>query len=251
MTELQTSAQGTKVMNVYVEGDKNGFNSKSALQKFKLAIKETPEYNLFELKQKFVKEDYLLELVSKTDTDVKFTLSTKSSHNPEQPSVDNEKSELKNKREVLKARIEMMRKNRTNESYHKAKTSVAVPKEILDEYLKLKKIAKVPIPEPAEILENPDQYKQMLTMVLGNSMMKQLGANHPYNKYFKLLAKKLGVSEPEPFPMQDFTNKPATVSSNIENLMKMSGSVTDIKGNELSKDEDTDTEEEEEKSIEV
>jgi hypothetical protein len=45
----------------------------------------------------------------------------------------------------------------------------------------------------------------MLAMVLGNTMMKQLGQTHPYVRYFKLLAEKLGVTEPLPVPTQDYS----------------------------------------------
>ena len=253
MTEIQTSNQNTVVMNVHVEGDKSGFNSKSALQKFKQAIKESSEYNLFELKRKFVKDDYLLEFVSKTETDVKFTVSSKNSFQPTPQSANSgqmNQSELSSKREALRARLEMLRKNRINVFTGKTKSSVNVPKDILDEYNKLRKVAKVPIPDPVDILQNPDQYRPMISMITGNSMIKKLGSNHPYTKYFKLLANKLNITGSVDNMMPNL-NGPVDMGTNIDNLMKMSEPVTNVKGNTIN-DDDTDTEDEDdEKTIEV
>jgi len=182
--------------SVHINGDKSGFNSKAAVDKFKVAVRavleSNKELNTEELSTRFINSNFSLTLEKKDATTVHATVAKKQ----EQTAKDN--------RELLKAKINLMRKNRTNSDYYKAKSG-NVPDDIMEEYTKLKKMSKMPIPEPSEILEHPEEYKPMLAMVLGNTMMKQLGQTHPYVRYFKLLAEKLGVTEPLPVPTQDYS----------------------------------------------
>lgn len=182
--------------SVHINGDKSGFNSKAAVDKFKVAVKavleSNKELNTEELSTRFINSNFSLTLEKKDATTVHATVATKQ----EQITKDNH--------ELLRAKINLMKKNRTNSDYYKAKSG-NVPDDIMEEYTKLKKMSKMPIPEPSEILEHPEEYKPMLAMVLGNSMMKQLGSTHPYVRYFKLLAEKLGVTEPLPVPTQDYS----------------------------------------------
>jgi len=135
-----------------------------------------------------------------------------------------------------------MRQDRTNSVYHKAKANDNVPPEILNEYMKLKQISKMPIPEPNEIFAHPEEYKPIIAMVLQNSMMKQLGSNHPYVRYFKLIADKLGVETPLPIPTQNFLSEDKI--KEMKELVKNQEQVVEIKGNEMSKGDETDSEDE-------
>ena len=112
--------------------------------------------------------------------------------------VDNKKS--------LKEKIRLMKKNRTNSDFHKAKLDDNVSDEILKEYNNLRKVSKMPVPEPSEILSNPEQYKPLLNMVLNNQMINQIGVNHPYIKYFKLISDKLNIQSTDPKPELIDTN---------------------------------------------
>ena len=275
MTEEQTQQNNYNNNNnisVCIEGDKSGFNSKTAIERFKSSVKSNLNFNLEEFTKKYVKPEYHLELVDKTSSQIKFiidrvesintttnTLTTNNNSNnstnnlPKVTESTNNSDEVKNKHSELKAKLKMMRNNRTNSDYHKAKSNKNVTDEILNEYIKLKKISKVPIPEPAEILDHPEEYTPVISSVLQNSMMKQLGSAHPYVRYFKLLAEKLGIdTNPLPMPTQDFTNPTSKTSlpSNINNIMNMAGPIhnpiTNIKGNNINNinsNQDTDSEE--------
>jgi len=221
MTDLQ-------VFNVIVEGDKIGFNSKNAVNKFKQEVKTTNNFDLSELSKKFVKTGFLLEQVEKTDNNYRFKISKEDSKADNEPQIIDKKE----KQKILKAKINLMRQDRTNSVYHKAKANDNVPPEILNEYMKLKKISKMSIPEPNEILDHPEEYKHIISLVLQNSMMKQLGSNHPYVRYFKLIAEKLGVEMILPIPTQNFLS-----DDKIKNLVN-------IKGNEMNMDNETDSENE-------
>lgn len=176
--------------NVCIEGNKDGFNSKIAIDKFKTAVKKMDrketKINIEEL-QKYIKPEFKLELVkyNPSEKDVIFKVSEK----------PKEVKELKeDKKKVLQEKLKNMKKNRTNSDYHKAKNDDNVTDEILKEYNSLKKISKMPVPEPSEMLSNPEQYKPLLSMVLNNQMINQMGANHPYIRYFKLISDKLNMS---------------------------------------------------------
>jgi hypothetical protein len=222
MTELQ-------VLNVIIEGDKTGFNSKNAVDKFKQAVKSSNNFDLVELTKKYVKSGFVLEQVEKTDNSYKFMIGKE---NPEVETKLPQLSETEQRRKMLKAKINLMRQDRTNSVYHRAKANDNVPSEILSEYMKLKQISKMPIPEPNEIFAHPEEYKPIISMVLQNSMMKQLSSNHPYVRYFRLIAEKLGVDMPLPMPTQDF------LTGN-----KIQEKIVEIKGNQMTKDADTDDEE--------
>lgn len=212
------------MLNVYLEGDRNGFNSKIAIEKFKASVKKNPDISVEELNNKYVKNDYELVLLQKTDNEYKYKI--------------NQKIVVNKTQELLKSKINLKRQTRTNIGLQKAKNN-NVPEEIIKEYMKLKKVSSIPVPEPSEILENPEQYKSVLSLILGNDIMKKYGSNHPYVKYFKLLAKEIGVDEPLPFPTQNFL--PSEIPQNMKQLFKMSGEISYVKGNKIN-DDDTDTE---------
>jgi hypothetical protein len=214
-------------LNVYIDGDKSGFNSKAAVDKFKTSVKKSNDVNVVELANKYINKTYKLELVSKNDTEVRFNLSK----------LQVETVSDKDKRDMLRAKLNLMKNNRTNSDVHKARTSDVVPEDILREYTKLKRVSKMPIPEPSEVLSKPDEYKPMLAMVLGNEAMRQLGQSHPYVRYFRLLAEKLGVEAPLPVPTRDYSQMLAPTEQK------------QVKGNEMKNYEtDSDTEEEEDTS---
>jgi hypothetical protein len=235
MTDVQVSKTVPSLSplgpKVQINGDKNGFNSKSAVDKFKQVVKSDSNFDLAELSKKFIKNNYQLELENNSNNQYVFNIKQVSSElSSQEPNIKN-----KNKHELLRAKIHNMNQMRTNGYYQKAKSSSDVPPDILAEYKKLIKVSKMPIPEPSEILANPEQYKPIISMVLGNSMMKSLPQSHPYIKYFKLLAKQLGAEEILPVPTKDFSNN-TELPNNLEQIMKMSGPRT------ISKDENTDSE---------
>ena len=123
-----------RVLNVIVEGDKSGFNSKNAVDKFKQAVKSSDSFDLVELTKKYVKSGFVLEQVEKTDNSYKFMIGEENptKQEPEVPQL----SEKEQKRQMLKAKINLMRQDRTNSVYHKAKTNNNVSSEILNEYMK-------------------------------------------------------------------------------------------------------------------
>ena len=175
--------------NVCIEGDKDGFNSKIAIDKFKTRVKQMDikydKLDLEELQKKYIKSDFKLELIKHHHNEKNIII--KISHK-----VDNKK--------LLKEKLKLMKNNRTNTEYHKAKLDENVPDDILKEYNNLRKVSKMPVPSPSEILSNPEQYKPLLNIILNNQMINQMGANHPYIRYFKLISEKLNLQINDTIP---------------------------------------------------
>lgn len=179
--------------NVFVEGDNDGFNSQNAKYKFKQFVKQqfvnnnvnnnanNNVNNLESLCLKYIKSDYELKFISYKDNNVTVRLSKKVTQ-PEQKKFS--------KRDMLKAKIKMMSDKRTNVNYYRAKNSDNVSNDLLTAYNNACKHSSLPIPEPSEIMKNPDQYKLIVKTLLSSPEFKN---KNPYTTYFKLLGQYLNV----------------------------------------------------------
>lgn len=206
---------------VFIEGNKEGFNSKMAVEKFKTSVKkmdmESGKLNLEELQKKYIKPEYKLELVKHELTDQNIIVKLSLVEKP----IDKDSN-----KKLLKEKLKTMKKNRNKFDYYKVNDDDEASNDIFKEYINLKKTCKLPVPEPNEILSNPEQYRPLLNMILNNKMMNQMGANHPYIRYFRLIANKLNfqngdtepsISEPEPKIKSDIVqNKPSTTDDDTD-----------------------------------
>jgi D-arabinose 1-dehydrogenase-like Zn-dependent alcohol dehydrogenase len=128
----------------------------------------------------------------------------------------------------------------SNNIYHKAKLSGKVDDEILEEYTKLKKVSKLPVPEPFDVINNPEKYKPIISMILNNEIMTTLGKTHSYVKYFNLLANKIGVisnNVPNNTMYNDIMN--AVKNKNIETHTHVETPVETINHNITNANSDT------------
>ena len=172
-------------INVFIDGDKSNFISKLSINKFKQNVKQVNFQldNLDNVSSLYLKPGYLFNLISHENDNYKFKIIKK-------PIEQDEKSKLRN---LMRTKIHQLTNNRTNNTYHKAKLSGKVDDEILEEYTKLKKVSKLPVPEPFDVINNPEKYKPIISMILNNEIMATLGKTHSYVKYFNLLANKIGL----------------------------------------------------------
>jgi hypothetical protein len=169
-------------MNVYIEGDKTGFNSISAIDKFKHHVKNV---NSTDDLNKYIKSDYEIKLFDKSIDTLKYTILKKPVEKPQF-----------NKKELFNAKLKLLADRRTNVNIKKLSTNKdIVPNEVRDAYIKLTKSTSTPIPEPVEILKNPEQYKPLILQVLKSNLNNQ---NKYYLDYFKLLAKHVGLTDIKP-----------------------------------------------------
>jgi len=231
--------ENKQIKSIVIDGDKNGFLSKNCIHKFKLALKENNFNNLNNLEQiskKFIKSNYKIEIINQSNDclNLKINLIDLTSNTEKNEETSRETPNVES-RTALKSKLNILKKSRLN-NYNlvsnKKKLDVDVPKDILDEYAKLMKISKIPVPDPVEILQNPEQYKPMISMFINNKMMKQIGSSHPYSKYFKLLAKKLELNQVSELNQNDQNNEKELIRN--------------IQGKKISQNEDSETESESE-----
>jgi hypothetical protein len=171
--------------HVFIDGDKSNFISKLSINKFKQKVKQS-DFQLDDLdnvSSLYLKPGYLFNLISYENDNYKFKIIKK-------PIEQDEKTKLRN---LMRSKIHQLTNNRTNNIYHKAKLSGKVDDEILEEYTKLNKVSKLPVPEPFDVINNPEKYKPIISMILNNEIMATLGKTHSYVKYFNLLANKIGL----------------------------------------------------------
>lgn len=160
-------------LSIIIDGDKSLFNSKVGVDKFKKSIKSSDTYNLEELSNKYINQEYKLEEVSKTDTELKLKLVIKNIKIIDKNLLKNKINQMKNER-----------KSNYSTSYN-----TTIPAEIFREYNKLKN-TKIPIPSPTELLKDPNA-KDIIGLVLKNNLT--INKNHPYFKYMTLMANHMGI----------------------------------------------------------
>ena len=236
-----------KLITVFIEGDKNGFNTKNSIDRFKKKIKVNNNFNIDELIKEFIKIDYNLELIEKNDELIKFNITKK--EKIINKDINDVKQELRNKlKNIIKSKSNRINNNNKN---------INIPEEITKEYIKLTKlnINNNSIPSPHDVFSKKEEYKMSIPLILNNPQIKKLPQSHPYLKYFKLLAKHLDISNDNnlnisPDILNNLNN--FQLPDNIQSLINKSGSINNaidnIIGNMNKKEniskEDTDTEEE-------
>ena len=233
-------------MNIHIDGDREGFNSKSAVDKFKTAVRSQvadSTFDVVKLTATFIKPTHILELLERDDNTIRFRIVMKTMPKKEDDAT------LKNE---FRMKLKMMKKNRTNNDAYKSKMSEKVPPEILNEYLKLKNMSLngLQVPDPMEILSKQEQYKPIFPMLLQNPMIKSYGMNHPYTRYLRSLAEHMGIDLSAPVAMPNFqppVNNVNNVSEPVPDLINATKEsdepqVVDIRGNQIDAGADTDDE---------
>jgi hypothetical protein len=172
MTDLQ-------VKQIHIEGDKSFFVSKNAVDRFKKDLRNKDTEKLQE--NDYFVEDWTYELVSENETEMRVKIVNKVKGPRVLPCDE--------KRQLLKSKILKMTNDRT--SHDNIKNKSIVPKDLLNEYLALKK-NKLPMElhDPAKVLSKPEEYRNIIhTMVKSFGMYK--GNNNPVINYYRSLEKHL------------------------------------------------------------
>ncbi len=111
-------AQQAQGFAVYIEGDKAGFVSKSAVDKFKLAVKSNGNFDLVALASQYVKPEFQITQESRTDREIKFNIVAKPKAKQNQGSYS---SDLK---ERLREKLGEKYNARTNSSTKETKYTI-------------------------------------------------------------------------------------------------------------------------------
>ena len=172
-------------MNVYIEGDKQAFTSKTAITKFKNELKQYKNIDLIVLQKKYIHYNYKLELINKSDENItiKIILNDINTQSDTPKKTSEIKTLLKNK---IKDMTDIRKDNIDNTNLNKL-------------YLQLKKQnTNFPLPHPDEILKNPEKYENIVKLILKNKGSLPNKKNNIYITFFKLLAEKMNINtDPE------------------------------------------------------
>ena len=212
-------------MNVFIDGDKNAFSSKTAINRFKEHIKKNIIFDLDDLQRRFIHYNYKLELIEKKDDNIRFNIYQHS--NDDLNKINNKK--------ILKTKINDLKLSRSR----------IEDNDITNVYNKLKNInSNVPLPSPEDIKNNPEKYKPIIAM-LTTTLNKKLGSNNNYIKYFKLLNDHINQLSP---PNQE-NNIIENITSNLQHEHEKNdiscSLIENITGNNIiNHDTDTDSENE-------
>jgi len=196
MTDLQ-------VKQIHIEGDKSFFVSKNAVDRFKKDLRNKETEKLKE--NDYFLEDWTYELVSENDTEMRVKIVNKVKGPRVLPCDE--------KRQLLKSKIFKMTNDRTGHDNIKNKS--IVPKDLLNEYLALKK-HKLPMElhDPSKVLSKPEEYRNIIhTMVKSFGMYK--GNNNPVINYYRSLEKHLEEKVKEPTQQNTTATQLSTTATKL------------------------------------
>jgi len=200
--------------SIIIEGDKTLFTSKAAVDRLKRDLREDNKEKL--AINNYLNEGWTFKIISNTDTQIKIELIKQEKENVINEPIVSEQDE---RRKILKERLKMARINKLSPVQIKQNLKNKVPSDVLDAYLKLKKVQlKVPVPPPDLVLSKPEEFKKIVhTMVQSFGMFN--GTNNPVVNYYRLLAKHLDL--PTTFiPPNSTSDKPNDQTNDFIEMLR-------------------------------
>ena len=178
-------------MNVFIEGDRSLFLSKSAIDRFKKDIKELNQSYDAINSSKYLKEGYVFKTVVENNS-IKVNII----------SLQQEKEEvlLKQKedsRKQLREQLKQLKHSRTGQVHkHLDTLKRTVPENIYKSYHNLIRNFQMPnIPAPDDVINNVDKYKTQIATImgLGGNVSNDARASVYIKQYFTALGQFLGI----------------------------------------------------------
>jgi hypothetical protein len=163
-------------MNVFIEGDRSFFLSKTAVERFKKDLKDTKPDMIDN--SKYLKSGYIFNI-------------TTNDNNLTAKICNEEEVLLENKRKELKLKLRSAQRTRGGEQYKQLDSlKRTIPEKIYKSYLNLiKTYGAHNIPSPLEVIENPDKYKTQISAVMGSKkpVSNDPGLSKAIKNYFTSL----------------------------------------------------------------
>ena len=131
---------------IHISGDKSAFLSKNALLRFKEDLRAN------DATSSYFREGWTYHITSSTATEIHVEL--------KQIEKDNGKNKA-----FMKLKLNEMKNKRMSEDQVRLKLSKTVPSDLIDQYINLKKISKIPVLHPNDVLRSAE-YKPILQQLL-------------------------------------------------------------------------------------
>jgi hypothetical protein len=214
-------------MNVFIEGDRSVFLSKTAVERFKKEVRETKPDMVDSCK--FLKSGYIFNI---TTTDNNITAKI----------CNEEEVLLENKRKELKMKLRTAQRTRGGEQYKQLDSlKRTIPEKIYKSYFNLiKTYGAHNIPSPLEVIENPEKYKTQISAVMGSKkpVSNDPGLSKAIKNYFTSLGNFFCVEPMDANVMSDalttFNTTTSTPTKSLVEKINIDG------GNSDTEDEDDD-----------
>jgi hypothetical protein len=172
-------------MNVFIEGDRSLFLSKTAVDRFKSEVRGNNSDNFDSVdSSKYLKEGYTFN-ITKKENDITAKICNIS------------ELQMENKHKELRQRLKNARRCRGGEQYKQLDSlKRTVPEKIFKSYVNLIKNYGVNnIPSPLEVIENPDKFRTQISTVTGTSkpVSNDVRLSNAIKQYFASLGKFLCI----------------------------------------------------------
>ena len=176
--------------SVLIEGDRNIFVSKSAIDRFKNDVKTTKPDMIDS--SKYLKEGYSFKI---TQDNNNFTVKI----------ISTQEELLENKRAELRNKLRRAQRNRTGEQFKElGSMKRTIPDKLFKSYMNLVKNYNLPnIPSPIDVINNTQHYKNQISTIMGTlgSVSIDSNMNNAIKNYFNTLGKFMGI-EPMNFNLE-------------------------------------------------
>ncbi len=172
-------------MNVFIEGDRSCFLSKTAVDRFKSEIRgmETDKFDSVD-SNKYLKEGFVFNI-------------TKNENNIVAKIRNEEELKKENKHKELKMRLRNAQRCRGGEQYKQLESlKRTIPDKIFKSYVTLiKNFGVNNIPTPLEVIENPDKFRTQISTVMGTTkpVSNDMRLSNAIKQYFTSLGKFLCI----------------------------------------------------------
>uniref|UniRef100_A0A6C0KHJ5 Uncharacterized protein n=1 Tax=viral metagenome TaxID=1070528 RepID=A0A6C0KHJ5_9ZZZZ len=176
MASTTHSESPVETTSIHIEGDRSKFISKNSVERFKNTLRELNKSNATDLSSlgQYFKPGCGYRIKALNEKENRLTIEV----------VDitpsNSASSAKN---TLKNRLHNMKIQRISHAATRCNMTKTVPEDILNAYLDLKKVARIPIIDPQVAIAHQDEYRIRL-----RDLVKSFGdIANPYTSYHKLL----------------------------------------------------------------
>jgi len=190
-------------MSVFINGDKDLFLSKGAVNRFKNDLKKCDIKNISLEDGKYLKSGYIFD-INFNNNDFNANIITLEEH------MHNEK------RKMLKNKLRKSQYNRsTNVKNERDSLRRSIPEKLFKSYMNLMKQGNFgSIPSPKDVIDNPEKFQKQISLIMGeDGMVSNDGAsNNAIKKYFNSIGNFMGI---EPSKMN--VNKTQSVQQNNNN----------------------------------
>ena len=193
----------TTPKSVFINGDKDKFLSKGAVNRFKTDLKKCDPKDISIEDGKYLKQGFVFKVTHK-DNRFDANIITLEEHMKEE------------RRRMLKNKIKRMDYHRSKQAKQDRESlKRSIPDKLFKSYMNLLKQGNFSnIPSPKDVIENPERFQRQISMIMGKDGMvsNDNNANNAIKKYFNSLGSFMGIE-----PAQMRVNNTQSVQQNVNN----------------------------------